>query len=236
MYNFRFLINLFSSQRVMRGYGFSVWKCSVDKTFWKNLGVARFWGWVAAGVASVEDSQWLSCTGHSHFQIALHPSQAKDEPITEFGAPSAKMFLWKNGNSRKRRREHGDNVGTEIGGGNLRETAREYQGQRGRWCSRQSIYSQRHRACGRPMPKQRKKAKEHQKEPIYPDLQTLPLLHHWIPCPIESTKRILWPYQAGRWVAWCEVKLGKRSGVFSLNVSMIFFLFLLLFLNTWKSN
>lgn len=135
MYNFRFLINLFSSQRVMRGYGFSVWKCSVDKTFWKNLGVARFWGWVAAGVASVEDSQWLSCTGHSHFQIALHPSQAKDEPITELGAAPAKMFLWKNGNSRKRRREHGDNVGTEIGGGNLRETAREYQGQRGRRCS-----------------------------------------------------------------------------------------------------
>lgn len=39
----------------------------------------------------------------------------------------------------------------------------------------------------------REKAKGHQKEQLYPDLQTLPPLHHWIPCLIESTEHNLQP-------------------------------------------
>lgn len=103
---------------------------NVDKTC---AGVARFWGWVGGGLC------------RRKLKIVLHWTQSvpdssppiigQEDPTTEFGVASAKMFLWKNGNSWKRRREHGDNEGTEIGGGNLRETAREYWGQRGWSCS-----------------------------------------------------------------------------------------------------
>lgn len=69
-----------------------------EKAMWISfcIGVARFWYWGVAGVASVEEGQRLSCAGHSQFQMALDPSQAKAEPIGEVSAAFVKMYLKKD--------------------------------------------------------------------------------------------------------------------------------------------
>lgn len=104
----------------------------------------------------------------------------------------------------------------------MRETGREYQDQGGRSCSTAELIFPKAQSLGRPMPKQRKKAKETTRKRY---ILTCNHCHASTTGSPASLKVLSASCGCKKLGGEMHMKLGKRSGVFSVNVLMFFFLF-----------